>query len=72
MEEAQNLLEILDPIERLKKVNDLLNKETELLNMQARIQSAAKEEMGKSQREYFLREQLRCNPTGTGRNGCTV
>ena len=52
-------MEILDPIERLKRVNDFLNKETELLNMQARIQSAAKEEMGKSQREYFLREQLR-------------
>ncbi len=59
VEEAQRLLEIIDPLERLKKVNELLNKEYELLNMQARIQSAAKEEMGKSQREYFLREQLR-------------
>lgn len=59
VEEAQGLLEIFDPLERLKRVNELLNKESELLNMQARIQSAAKEEMGKSQREYFLREQLR-------------
>ncbi|HEY6873757.1 MAG TPA: endopeptidase La [Geobacteraceae bacterium] len=59
VEDAQNLLEIIDPLERLKRVNELLNKETELLTMQARIQSAAKEEMGKSQREYFLREQLR-------------
>ncbi|MBU5635703.1 endopeptidase La [Geomonas sp. Red69] len=59
VEEAQGLLEVIDPLERLKKVNDLLNKESELLNMQARIQSAAKEEMGKSQREYYLREQLR-------------
>ncbi|MBT0664020.1 endopeptidase La [Geobacter pelophilus] len=59
VEEAQKLLEIFDPIERLKKVNELLNKENELLDMQARIQSAAKEEMGKSQREYYLREQLR-------------
>jgi ATP-dependent Lon protease len=59
VEEAQRLLEIFDPIERLKKVNELLNKESELLDMQARIQSAAKEEMGKSQREYYLREQLR-------------
>jgi ATP-dependent Lon protease len=59
VEEAQNLLETIDPIERLKKVNDYLNKEIELLSMQARIQSAAKEEMGKTQREYFLREQLR-------------
>jgi ATP-dependent Lon protease len=59
IEEAQQLLEIVDPIDRLKRVNDFLNKEHELLSMQARIQSAAKEEMGKSQREYFLREQLR-------------
>jgi len=59
VEESQGLLEIIDPLERLKRVNEMLNKEYELLNMQARIQSAAKEEMGKSQREYFLREQLR-------------
>ncbi|MCM0081288.1 endopeptidase La [Geomonas sp. Red32] len=59
VEEAQGLLEVTDPLERLRKVNDYLNKESELLNMQARIQSAAKEEMGKSQREYYLREQLR-------------
>ncbi|RQW89988.1 MAG: endopeptidase La [Geobacter sp.] len=59
VDEAQKLLEIFDPIERLKKVSEYLNKEIELLSMQARIQSAAKEEMGKSQREYFLREQLR-------------
>lgn len=59
VEEAQQLLEIIDPLERLGKVNDLLNREHELLSMQARIQTAAKEEMGKSQREYYLREQLR-------------
>ncbi len=59
VDDAQKLLEIFDPIERLKKVSEYLNKEIELLSMQARIQSAAKEEMGKTQREYFLREQLR-------------
>jgi ATP-dependent Lon protease len=59
VDEAQHLLEIGDPVERLTRVNELLNKENELLGMQARIQSAAKEEMGKSQREYYLREQLR-------------
>lgn len=59
VEEAQRLLEIIDPIERLKKVNEYLNKEYELLDVQARIQTAAKEEMGKTQREYYLREQLR-------------
>ena len=57
--ESQQLLEIFNPVDRLKKVTEFLNKETELLTMQQQIQTAAKEEMGKSQREYFLREQLR-------------
>ncbi len=57
--ESQHLLEIFTPIDRLKKVTEFLNKETELLTMQQQIQTAAKEEMGKSQREYYLREQLR-------------
>jgi ATP-dependent Lon protease len=57
--EAQELIEILDPLLRLRKISDLLAKELELMTVQHRIQSQAKEEMGKSQREYFLREQLR-------------
>ncbi|ALC18272.1 ATP-dependent Lon protease (La)/serine peptidase [Desulfuromonas soudanensis] len=56
---AQELIEVLDPLERLRRVKDLLAKELELMSVQNRIQSQAKEEMGKSQREYFLREQLR-------------
>jgi ATP-dependent Lon protease len=59
VEEAQNILELTDPVERLTRVNELLAKEHELLSMQAKIQTAAKEEMGKSQKEYYLREQLR-------------
>ncbi len=57
--EAQSLIETFDPLERLVRVKDLLAKELELMTVQNRIQSQAKEEMGKSQREYFLREQLR-------------
>ncbi|SDL79112.1 ATP-dependent proteinase. Serine peptidase. MEROPS family S16 [Geoalkalibacter ferrihydriticus] len=57
--EAQEVIEILDPLERLRRVKDILARELELLSMQADIQTQAKEEMGKSQREYFLREQLR-------------
>ena len=57
--ESQAILEIYEPIERLKKVNDLLTRELELATMQARIQNQAKDEMSKTQREYFLREQLR-------------
>ena len=59
VEESQHVLEIIDPIERLRHVNGLLSKEMELSEVQARIQTQAKEEMSKTQREYFLREQLR-------------
>lgn len=59
VEEAQNILEISDPVQRLKKIKDLLARELELASVQSEIQSQAKEEMGRSQREYFLREQLR-------------
>jgi len=59
VEKAQEILEILDPVERLKALNELLGKEVQVLTMQAKIQSQAKDEMTKSQREYFLREQMR-------------
>ncbi|MBM4351078.1 MAG: endopeptidase La [Deltaproteobacteria bacterium] len=59
VEKAQEILEIFDPIERLKMVSDLLGKEVQVLTMQAKIQSQAREEMTKSQREYYLREQMR-------------
>ncbi|MBM9520630.1 endopeptidase La [Desulforhopalus vacuolatus] len=56
--ESQRILEETDPVLRLSLVNDLLTKELEVSTVQARIQSEAREEMGKSQREYYLREQL--------------
>ncbi|HYA02157.1 MAG TPA: endopeptidase La [Syntrophobacteria bacterium] len=59
VEEAQEILEIPDPMQRLLKVNESLAKELELSAVQARIQSEAKEEMNRTQREYYLREQLR-------------
>lgn len=59
IEEAQSALETLEPVERLGLVNELLTKELKVSTMQAKIQSEAREEMDKSQREYFLREQLR-------------
>jgi ATP-dependent Lon protease len=58
-EQAQELLEITDPIVRLKKISDILNREVELLLVQQKIQSDAKGEIDKTQREYFLREQLK-------------
>jgi len=59
IEDSQQLLEITDPMQRLKKVNDLLSREVQLSTMQAKIQSDVKEEMSRSQRDYFLREQVR-------------
>src|SRR5512136_1995708 len=59
VEKAQEILEILDPLQRLKALNELLEKEVQVLTMQAKIQSQAKEEITKTQREYFLREQMR-------------
>jgi ATP-dependent Lon protease len=56
--EAQEVLEIIEPGERLRRVAELLHKEVEVSTMQARIQSEAKEEMNRTQREYYLREQL--------------
>lgn len=66
--EAQELLEIFDPVDRLRKVNEILIKELEILAMQARIRSQARDEMTKSQREYFLREQIRAIKTELGDN----
>lgn len=59
VDESQLLLELIDPIERLKKVNDLISRELELSAMQAKIQSDVKDEIVKNQRDYFLREQVR-------------
>ena len=59
VEAAQVVLEAQDPVARLKKVSDILAKELEVLSMQQKIQSEAKGEMDKTQREYFLREQLK-------------
>ena len=59
IEDSQQLLEVTDPMERLKKVNNLLSREVQLSTMQAKIQSDVKEEISRSQRDYFLREQVR-------------
>jgi ATP-dependent Lon protease len=59
LEQAQGILELFDPVQRLKRVGELLGKEVELLEVQQRIQSQAKEEMDKTHREYYLREQLK-------------
>ena len=49
---GQKLLELTDPVNRLEKVNELLSRELEVSTVQAKIQSEAKEEMSRTQREY--------------------
>ncbi len=66
--DAQALLEINDPIVRLTKVNEFLNREVELLSVQAKIQNAAREEMGKNHKEYYLREQMKAIQSELGDN----
>lgn len=68
MSEAQSLLETTDPIKRIKEVNEILVRELEVLAMQAKIRSQAKDEMTKSQKEYFLREQIRAIKSELGDN----
>jgi ATP-dependent Lon protease len=59
IEEKQQILEALDPKDRLQKTSEFLRKELEILELGSKIQNRVKESMSKSQREYFLREQLK-------------
>jgi len=57
--EAQAILEMIDPMERLRRVSDLIAREIQVLTMQQEISSQARGEIDRSQREYFLRQQLK-------------
>jgi ATP-dependent Lon protease len=59
IEEHQRLLESLDIQKRLAYLTELITRELEILETGAKIQSQVQEKLGKSQREYFLREQLK-------------
>lgn len=66
--EAQRILEILDPCERLKAVNEILSAEVEVLQAQNKMRGGAKDDMSKTQREYFLREQMKQIKNELGEN----
>jgi ATP-dependent Lon protease len=55
----QQLLEILDVRARMDELNRVLTKELEVLELGSKIQSQVQSEVGKNQREYFLREQMK-------------
>ncbi len=55
----QEVLEILDPHERLQTISILLARELEVLELEGEIQSQVQQEVDRSHREHFLREQMR-------------
>ncbi len=59
VEDAQSVLELIDVTPRLHRVNELLAKEIEVLTVQQEINTQAKGEIDRSQREFYLRQQLK-------------
>jgi ATP-dependent Lon protease len=57
--EKQQILEITDVKQRLEKVHYLLNKELQVLELGSKIQNEVQGELNKTQRHYYLREQLK-------------
>lgn len=69
VEEAQSILETLSAVDKLNKINDILQRELEILAVQQQIKSSAKGEISKTQKEYFLREQIKAIKTELGDQG---
>ncbi len=58
-DDKQRLLETLEPVKRLETVLALINQENEVLSIENRIKNRVKKQMEKTQREYYLNEQMR-------------
>ena len=58
-DKAQEILEQVDPTERLRQVHNLITKELEVLEVQNDITSQARGEIDRSQREFYLRQQMK-------------
>ena len=59
VDKAQEVLELMDPVDRLRRVHELMAKEIEVLEIQNDINTQARGEMDKSQREFYLRQQMK-------------
>ncbi len=68
LEDKQEILEILDAKARLARLNEMLIKEVEILNIEQDISSKVKSQINKNQREYYLREQMRAIQEELGGN----
>lgn len=67
VEEKQNLLEIISPLERLIRITSILEVEVDKLQVDRRVQSRVKKQMEKAQKEYYLNEKIRAIQKELGR-----
>ena len=67
VDEKQNLLEIVSPIERLNRIAGILEIEVDKLQVDRRIQSRVKKQMEKAQKEYYLNEKMKAIQKELGR-----
>ena len=67
VEEKQNLLEIISPLERLVRIGSLLEVEVDKLQVDRRVQSRVKKQMEKAQKEYYLNEKMKAIQKELGR-----
>jgi ATP-dependent Lon protease len=67
VEEKQNLLEIVSPLERLNRIAAILESEVDKLQVDRRIQSRVKKQMEKAQKEYYLNEKMKAIQKELGR-----
>ena len=59
VDEKQNILEIFEPAERLEHLLNLMESELDMLQVEKRVRGRVKQQMEKSQREYYLNEQMK-------------
>jgi ATP-dependent Lon protease len=67
VDEKQNLLEIVSPLERLNRIAGILEIEVDKLQVDRRIQSRVKKQMEKAQKEYYLNEKMKAIQKELGR-----
>jgi ATP-dependent Lon protease len=67
VDEKQNLLEIISPLERLNRITGILEVEVDKLQVDRRIQSRVKKQMEKAQKEYYLNEKMKAIQKELGR-----
>src|SRR6186713_1382034 len=67
VDEKQNLLEIISPIERLNRITALLEAEVDKLQVDRKIQSRVKKQMEKAHKEYYLNEKMKAIQKELGR-----